>query len=67
SADKLNVEIDGLYSGHTKDGNLFIEQSPLINNRALKIARQNNLDGKFDVDLNMVIPIGGGGKKFDGK
>ncbi len=67
SADKLFVEVDGLYSGHTNDGKLFIEQSPLVDNPALKIVSQSNLDGEFDIDLNIVIPIGGGSNKFNGK
>jgi uncharacterized protein YhdP len=67
SAEKLFVEVDGLYSGHTNDGKLFIEQSPLVDNPALKIIRKNNLDGKFDLDMNIVIPIGSRSKKFNGK
>ena len=67
SADKLAIEIDGIYSGHTKDGKLFIENSPLANNPVLKLVKQYNLDGRFDVALKITIPIGGGTKKFDGK
>jgi len=67
SADELFLEIDGIYTGTTNDGRLFIEQSPLVKNSALRLATQNDLNGDINIDMNMIIPLGSGSIKLDGK
>lgn len=51
------VVLDGNVKGAEKDLEVFIAHSPLAGDRIIKYANQSLVDGNFDLDLDMIIPI----------
>ncbi|TAJ95673.1 MAG: TIGR02099 family protein [Gammaproteobacteria bacterium] len=52
-----DLGIDGHVNGKTNDLKLFIEQSPLYNNAALKELAATLVSGSFGLDLDLAIPL----------
>lgn len=58
-----DIDVNGHVKGGTGDLKLFIEQSPLYNNAALKELSATLVSGGFGMDLNLGIPLKQPGKK----